>query len=1814
VIDEFPSETMSRRTKQDDDAPIVYIRRLRAEEVEALNEDLQFLLPCAPLEAKVHDHVLRVVWLREGDAQNYLSFIIFVCRLFFCKRLHYIRALHTQLFCVAPNRRRSNGVLLRAGRWQDNNFVIRNGVQMLILHDGIEVDFDFLCRGMVSEEIKESHRAKRKGKLTHEEMLEDAKEDVKREKMLVRQSSWAALTSFDAFVVENRVLTEDQLHTLAKWVGARDSSEHEACHCLLKRLHLVNVMLGDDGCKIMATCLPRNKVLEHIDFGYNAIGDVGCAALFRANIGRTLSILKLGRNALGDVGCKTITPLLASAGLIELHLHNNFIGDKGVKSIAQGLGLNATLRVLNLNGNRIRDAGAECIAAVLLLTAGAQNDVMGAFVHMNHKLGMMPDEVTARSAYSTNKSLESLHLSSNRLQDTAAQAIAQVFQANCSLTSVELAGNSIGDVGAKSLAEALKVPYQDSEGRPVGRNLVLNCNYIGQNGTRQLQEAMKIGARLHSLSVEGMRVPSLRRAKIQTNSADPLAIDLTGSRKVPRIRLEVIHHERKKVDLEELVNSEFRMPARPKLSSNIKESFFPLDRFLDDHVQQYKSQPGCGGSPGTSPGSRMISRGGAATARLPSRRSLFEDRGSRSSRISTQTSQKTADTTSYTQYLMNSSTSHTFLMNDDTNFQNLCHRLKVAVEDTTRDRLNALDERQRDQRAKIYDRLLDIQTKFHRPLLTSAIQVQSMFRMRQSCRLATSIRRQNEEETQELATEAKLDLAADRNDGIHDTLGLLIAPGKRRSFTNWCDYVEKSKTAKEDIFKMYAVYCTNMGVSACGTSMLKKFVLSPYNESLSLQGSGISPSSARALSFLFMGVESCKLCRGSGTMTADVFKGVSTDPMSEKISAGAAFRAVDLDDSGFVDASELLIAFKHLGLNLNLEEVEAIMTTIDEDKSGQIDRDEFELLFKNMTQERGPGQCVLCHGKGQTGKPCHLEEPYSRRLPPLLDIRVTLGHNLIEELVLSNNCLRASGAKDLVNIALMCGPTLKTLRVSNNELEDGGATAIALLFRDATMKLVECDLSGNKIGDSGMLQISNAIKCSKSIRILNLSSNLCTGTGSWCLGEMIVENESLRELDISWNGIGSEQASGFWKGLQNSRGLQKLHASWNGFCDLAACRALSAAIQDNTSLNYLDLSHNRLTETCCEVISEGFALNETLIDLHLDGNPLGINGAKTMLAAADEGAKDSDYTRTVRMENCSVGVLDMSMFDPSEPAGRYMLDMQNESARQVLRNILRLVAQNRASLEKMMRSINTPKLNREGEIVRDPSGLPEIETRQELYVLECFMTHQQFWDRGMADSDPMKWKLPEEGMLEFNVISHSDNSKFGLTLTNPGRVQFDKLDAFFIRCMQSTTTCEAKIAELETFFPSPMKINFLQFKTLFDILKEFDDDGCALLVETWWHRVQTDPCRRAVIALLSEEQRHRFLERNNQPSFDFMKDNPSGHYHLNLDKAEEKNLANLLLDAKAREAEAETMLKEYSVGRKGGARDLALLEARCWRNCTLNNVNFPFKRGWRMPASGILSLDFVKISKPDPDKVYAMSDGYFHALIKELSAEEMTPAKMIASIKTTSNNKYWTCAHILKIMECFPVVKSSDFFQPRVELLVTVFGRTIDWLGLTRVYDILFPFERKMLAFRLGEENMFAEAMAVNYYELDLADAAQRYVMQELLHIAVSEEGENFVEFQYQGCDYKMPASWVSEVPQTGKISLFYTRTKKVIEVRLVNAWFCCSKAIPFLTLAVYLQEVILKGTCDKAHPNPEYHPAYFSEYVPEWLSNLGQGIQVSVS
>ena len=1455
----------------------VYIRRLRTDELADLSEDLRLLLPGAPENSSI--------------------------------------------FCVAPNKLRSHGALLRCGRWQDNNYVVRHGIQLLILREKFKIDLEVLCRGMLTDEVKASdinREARSRRMKTQEEMAEDVNNAQKQEQVRQRLETVGRGMALDALAVENRVIFEDEAHIIAKCIGARDSSEHEGCHCTLKSLHLVNAMLLSKGCFIIASALPNNQHLTSINLGHNNIGDAGCAGLFEANLGRNLTVLKLASNAIGDKGCKMIPPLLETVALVELHLQNNSIGNEGVRAIAQGMALNNSLRVLNLNGNRVRDTGVAAIAATLMLTGGSDNDTIGAIVHMSRHLGNMPPEVIQKTAYATNTTLQSLHLASNVLRDESAHEIARVFETNYSLTSVELASNRIGDAGAKSLARTLKNPLQDEEGRKVGRNLVLSCNAIGQTGMLDLGKALKTCNHLHTLQVDGMRVAFGWRAAIQRDSAKP-PVQTEDNRKLPRIRLETIHAEKRVIDLEAMVHAEFKSKSRngPKLSKNIKDNFLPVDRFIEDHRSTYKYQSGWGGATTRDSTARL------STARLSS---LGTGSGSLSARLSTSSTQASRSMAKYTDHLMNDAVDcGTLVIDDDPDFRALCSRLNVPVEDRTRNRLKALNERQREQRAKIYDRFLDIQSKFHRPMITSAVQVQSLFRMRGSTRLAERMRQDNQDEFQSAASEAKHDLAADRKEAAQGIIRSFAAPGKRRMFSNWTQHVAECGLRRNDIIKMFGIYCSRMGVSACGTSLLKKYVVARDESSLSFKGIGISSLAARAVSFLFMGVQNCRLCRGSGLVSGDIFKGVTKDPMADAMTPASAFEAVDLDGSGTVDASELLIAFRCLGLNLDLEEVQAVMESVDEDGSGQIDKEEFQLVFKNINSVGGHGQCVLCKGSGHTNKPCELEEPWPRRFMPMLDVREWLGYEAIRELDLSNNCLRSSGANDVVNIARKCAKTLKVLRIAHAELEDEGVHMISTLFNDKTMQLAECNLAGNNIGDTGMLAISEAVQMSKTLKVLNLASNKCTGSGCHVLGDMLTECESLTELDISWNGIGGEQASTFWRGVENSRSLLRLHAHWNGFCDLRACEAMSQAFESNRTLQYLDLSHNRITGQCCPVISQGFSCNETLIELRLDGNPLSLEGAKILLAAAAEGCKDSDYSRVVRMENCSVGVLDMSMFDPSEPTGRYVLDMTNESARQVLRNVLRLVAQGRVLFERMLLVLNLEKRDSSGELIKDPeTGEQEYEQSKEPFVLKCFMTKEQFEQKGFADSDPTEWEMPDAGTLEFNLLSISSNTN-RIQQQGPS-AKIDQLDSYFIRCMTHVRTAEQKVEELASLLPNNVKMPFPQFQSLFNILRGFQDNGCLLLVQEYWHRVDTDPCFRNVIALLNEDERSTFMATLSLPTLKYTKKNPSGHYHLNLDVAEDRQTAMELVAAKLEQAVVERKLALYAEGRVGGSRDAALLE------------------------------------------------------------------------------------------------------------------------------------------------------------------------------------------------------------------------------------------------------------------------------------------------
>jgi hypothetical protein len=72
--------------------------------------------------------------------------------------------------------------------------------------------------------------------------------------------------------------------------------------------------------------------------------------------------------------------------------------------------------------------------------------------------------------------------------------------------------------------------------------------------------------------------------------------------------------------------------------------------------------------------------------------------------------------------------------------------------------------------------------------------------------------------------------------------------------------------------------------------------------------------------------------------------------------------------------------------------------------------------------------------------------------------------------------------------------------------------------------------------------------------------------------------------------------------------------------------------------------------------------------------------------------------------------------------------------------------------------------------------------------------------------------------------------------------------------------------------------------------------------------------------------------------------------------------------------------------------------------------------------------------------------------------------------------------------------------------------------------------------------------------------------MQELVHLASTEPGDNMLHTKLDGCDFEVPSDWLSNVPKkTAHITLFYGRSKSVSDEILAQAGFKTVKRSPAL-------------------------------------------------
>ncbi|XP_078421476.1 NACHT, LRR and PYD domains-containing protein 3-like [Cetorhinus maximus] len=265
----------------------------------------------------------------------------------------------------------------------------------------------------------------------------------------------------------------------------------------------------------------------------------------------------------------------------------------------------------------------------------------------------------------------------------------------------------------------------------------------------------------------------------------------------------------------------------------------------------------------------------------------------------------------------------------------------------------------------------------------------------------------------------------------------------------------------------------------------------------------------------------------------------------------------------------------------------------------------------------------------------------------------------IQKLDLGYNDLTGSCAEDLAS-ALSTNRSLTDLNLDYNKLGDSGVNLLSEALRDPDCKiqklglkdnnltdscakdlasvistnqsLTDLDLGANPLGDSGVKLLSVALRnLGCKIQRLGLKDNNLTDSCAKDLASVISTNQSLTDLDLSFNRLGDSgvkllsvalrtsgckiQRLGLWgTDLTDScaedlafvfnRSLTDLNLGKNKLGD-SAMKQLSVALRgSDCKIQKLNLRGNRLTDSCAEDLASALSPNRSLTDLNLAENSL----------------------------------------------------------------------------------------------------------------------------------------------------------------------------------------------------------------------------------------------------------------------------------------------------------------------------------------------------------------------------------------------------------------------------------------------------------------------------------------------------------------------------------------------------------------------------------------------------------------------------------
>ena len=300
-----------------------------------------------------------------------------------------------------------------------------------------------------------------------------------------------------------------------------------------------------------------------------------------------------------------------------------------------------------------------------------------------------------------------------------------------------------------------------------------------------------------------------------------------------------------------------------------------------------------------------------------------------------------------------------------------------------------------------------------------------------------------------------------------------------------------------------------------------------------------------------------------------------------------------------------------------------------------------------------------------------------------------------------------------------------------------------------------------------------------------------------------------------------------------------------------------------------------------------------------------------------------------------------------------------------------------------------------------------------------------------------------------------------------------------------------------------------------------------------------------LLSLTFGHARHRIEKYIGPVALKFVRANPTGAHEFDLSSIPAREVLKRLIELYVTQQRFLKSMEPWYSARAGGGRPEI---ERCWRNAKLNGQPHVFTTAWAVPDRGKYQVDFVQVTKPSFECAPPTQDE-MDALKAKVYAQPSTRSKL-QTIRAWSGTRVFLCEQVDELLDFF-----SDEAD-RVELFVIAFSRTLDWHGYTNLLELLSPVELKELRRRIGVVNLFDDIVAVGYYELEFSDPEERFVGQELVHMAVREPGENIIGCHFNGISLNMPAGWATLLPDKGLLSCYYCRGQETIEkVMAFGAW-----------------------------------------------------------